>query len=180
MELQKVCKVEKLISRANILWMVIVVISIVGLHNKMDSQTIKFYRFGPNDGLIVFGLTINTITKYVIVMFYICSNSFIRTMNHNVLSPWLINSVQDITIEKSNEIKTIAYEITYVVAIYNWVDFFIYMNILLAQVDMLLIEILVNIIISGIITKYYLNHKIKRTELTKTNKIELIEICEQV
>ena len=180
MELTKIYNFEKIISKVNILWMAIVVASIAGLHGKMDSETIQFYKFGPSDSLIVFGLSINTFTKYIIIMVYLCSNSLVRTLNHNVLSPWITNRVQDITIEKNNEIKSIAYEITYVVAIYSWVDFFIYMNILLSQVDMLLIEILINVIISGFITNYYLNYKIIRTELTKTNENELIENVEQV
>ena len=53
-----------------------------------------------------------------------------------------------------------AYEITYVIIVYNWVDWYIYMNILLAQVDMLLIEITCDMIMSGVIARYYLNHKI--------------------
>jgi hypothetical protein len=183
MELQKIYKMEKIISKINILWMAIVVASIAGLHGKMDSQTMLFYRFGPSDSLIVFGLTINTFTKYIIIMIYLCTNSFVRTMNHNILSSWVTNRVQDITIEKNNEIKSIAYEITYGLAIYSWVDFFIYINILLAQVDMLLIEILINVIISGVITNYYLNYRGKSCELTTTtttNEIELIENGEQV
>ena len=179
MDIQKINNMEKLISRINILWMVIVSISIGSLYNKMDSTTMEFYSFGPSNKLIVFGLAINTITKYIIVVFYISINSLIRTLNHNILIPWLINSVQDITIEKKVENKSIAYEITYVVTVYSWVDFFIYMNTLLAQVDLLLIEILCNVIISRFITTYYLNYKIIKNDVViGFPNIQLIEPVE--
>ena len=158
MELQQNYKIEKIISRINILWMIIIVISIISLYSSMDSNQVQYYRFGPNSNLIIFGISINTYIKYIISMIYLCINCFIRTLNHNILTPWIINSVQDITIKKHNNIHFIAYEINYVITIYSWIDFYIYINILLAQVDMLLIEILCNVFISGFITKYYLNH----------------------
>jgi hypothetical protein len=42
------------------------------------------------------------------------------------------------------------------------------MNILVAQVDMLIVEIISDVIMSGLITRYYLNYKIK-------NEVEVIE-----
>ena len=59
-----------------------------------------------------------------------------------------------------------AYEVTYVSTIYNWVDWYIYMNLLLAQVDMLLTEILADLIMSGLVTYYYLGSPpIKNVEM---------------
>ena len=151
---------EKIASRILIIWMTIVLISICSLINEMDSEYQQFYQFGPNDNLIIFGLRINTYFKYYIVLSYCCVNSLMRTTHVNVLIPWQTNCVQDTTLEKQPAMHCFAYEITYVIIVYNWVDWYIYMNILLAQVDMLLIEITCDMIMSGVIARYYLNHKI--------------------
>jgi len=43
--------------------------------------------------------------------------------------------------------------------IYNWFDFFMYMNILLSQIDMLLVEVFSDLIVNYFLTKYYLSLK---------------------
>jgi hypothetical protein len=55
--------------------------------------------------------------------------------------------------------KVDAYTISFISTIYNWVDFFMYMNILLSQIDMLLIEISADLIMNAILTTYYLRSK---------------------
>jgi hypothetical protein len=152
---------EKITSRIIIIWMMLIIITICGLYNKMNNEAQNFYIFGPNNNLIIFGLQINTYTKYGIVVFYCFINSVIRSSHNDILRPWLTNSIQDISIQKKPEIAFFAYEVTYVTTIYNWFDWYIYMNILLAQVDMLIVDIISDLIMSGLITRYYLNHKIK-------------------
>jgi hypothetical protein len=162
---------EKLISRIIIGWMILIIITILCLYNKMDEEAQKFYIFGPNNNLIIFGLQINSYVKYSIVIFYCVINSSIRTSYNDVLRPWLINSIQDINVEKKPEIVFFAYEVTYVTTIYNWFDWYIYMNILLSQVDMLIVEITSDLLMSGLITRYYLTYKIQDK---KSKEIELV------
>jgi hypothetical protein len=159
---------EKFVSRVIIAWMMLIIIIMSSLYNKMDTETQKFYIFGPNNNLIIFGIKINSYTKYNIVVFYCFINSLIRTSYGNILRPWLTNSIQDINIQKKPEIAFFAYEVTYVITIYSWFDWYIYMNILVAQVDMLIVEIISDVIMSGLITRYYLNYKIK-------DEVEVIE-----
>jgi hypothetical protein len=159
---------EKFVSRVIIAWMMLIIIIMSSLYNKMDAEAQKFYIFGPNNNLMIFGIQINSYTKYSIVVFYCFINSLIRTSYGNILRPWLTNSIQDINIEKNQAITFFAYEVTYVITIYTWFDWYIYMNILVAQVDMLIVEIISDIIMSGLITRYYLNYKIK-------DEIEVIE-----
>ena len=127
----------------------------------MDDEAQKFYIFGPNNNLIIFGVHINSYTKYSIVIVYCFINSLIRSSYNDVLRSWLTNSIQDIKIQKKPEITFFAYEVTYVTTIYNWFDWYIYMNILLAQVDMLIVEITSDLIMSGLITRYYLNYEMQ-------------------
>lgn len=44
----------------------------------------------------------------------------------------------------------------YVTTIYSWFDWFLNYNILLSQIDLLLIEICIDMIMSYILTTYYI------------------------
>jgi len=158
---------EKLVSRIVIIWIVIISITISSLYNHMNETGANYYRFGPHDDFLIIGIQINTTGKYFTVVLYCFINSLIRTSIHNVLSPWLINSVQDINIVKPKQIRGFAYEVTNVVTIYNWVDWYVYMNLLLAQVDLFLTEMFADVLMSVLTTYYYLN-----TEPEKEKEIE--------
>ena len=162
---------EKVVSRIVIIWMIIIAITIGNLYKYMDASEAQFYRFGPYENFLVIGIKINTSGKYLLVVGYCFVNSLIRNIIHNILNSWLINSVQDINIIKPRQIKKFAYEVIYVATIYNWVDWYIYMNLLLAQVDMLLTEILADLIMSGLVTYYYLE-----TEHVKNKTIKEEEV----
>jgi len=113
------------------------------------------YRFGPNEDLYILGFCIDTVEKYTVVTIFCFLNSGIRTLNHAVLQPWITNQVQDIS--KPIEVSVYeAYEISCVSSVYAWFDFFMYMNILLTQIDMMLIEVGADLIITTILTTYYL------------------------
>ncbi len=148
---------EKLVSRIVIIWIVIISITISSLYNHMNETGANYYRFGPHDNFIIIGIQINTGGKYFIAVLYCFINSLIRTSIGNILKPWLINSVQDINIVKPKQIRGFAYEVTYVVTIYNWVDWYVYMNLLLAQVDLFLTEMFADVFMSVLTTYYYLN-----------------------
>jgi hypothetical protein len=79
-----------------------------------------------------------------------------RTTIHNILSPWVVNSVQDVTKKKDINMHYFAYEVVYVVTIYSWIDWYIYINVLLSQADIFLVEIASDLIMAGIVTRYYL------------------------
>lgn len=162
---------EKLVSRLVIIWISIIALTISGLYNNMNEMGAKYYRFGPHNDFIVIGIQINTLGKYFTVMLFCFINSLIRTSINNILKPWLINSVQDINIVKPKEIRTFAYEVTNVITIYNWVDWYVYMNLLLAQVDLFFTELFADVFMSILITYYYLN-----TDTQNLNQIENVPI----
>ena len=70
--------------------------------------------------------------------------------------------MQDINIVKPKHINCFAYEVTNVITIYTWIDWYIYMNLLLAQLDMFLTEMLADVIMSSATTYYYLNTEPKK------------------
>jgi hypothetical protein len=49
-----------------------------------------------------------------------------------------------------------AYEITALTTVYAWFDWFMFIQILLTQVDMIIIEASTDIVVSLIITRWYL------------------------
>lgn len=119
----------------------------------------SFLNCGPNDSLVIFGILIDTTPKYLGIVCVSVINSIFRTLNTNILSPWIVNNVQDY---KSNVQPCYAYEISITHSLYVWIDFFMYMNIILNQIDFFVIELCSETISTIFITRYYLleAHKI--------------------
>lgn len=128
------------------------------LYRYANPTDVSFYRFGPSSTLIIMGFVIDRAGLYVGVISYCIINSMIRTACHDLLLPWLTHRIQDRTAFKPPGIAPLAYEITMVTAVYFWMDWFIYLNILLSQIDMLLAEIVADLMVSVLVTRYYLNH----------------------
>lgn len=139
-------------SRIVSFWIFLIVVSL-SLHNKYD-----FLHFGPRDSLVIFDISINTNFKYIIVLSICFINSTFRTINNNIINSWIINTIQDTT-NNTNFKKIHAYEISLSHSIYVWVDFFVYMNIILNQIDFFLIELFSECISTIIITKFYINKR---------------------
>jgi len=120
-----------------------------------------FYRFGPHPDLIVLGFRIDTFDKYLLVLFYCACNTFMRNIRLDVIIPWITLNIQDTAPEAEQRKAAInqkmAYEITIVSSMYAWFDWFIYINLLLAQVDMVLVEVGMDVVATSIITYLYLN-----------------------
>jgi hypothetical protein len=154
------CVQETRVARLVALWMgaIVAAMSVIASHD----TNIQIFRIGPNETLIIFGIVIDTAGKYIAVIAFCFLNSGIRTLNHNILQPYIINVIQDkenptqITYKKS-------YELSFVYTIYNWFDFFMYMNILMSQIDMLMVEITADLIITFVLTTDYVKSKNKIT-----------------
>ena len=132
------------------------------LSNNINSEQMAYYKFGPNESLNVLGIAINNYSKYTAVITFCAINSIMRTTIHNILSPWVVNSVQDVTKKKDINIHYFAYEAVYVITIYSWIDWYIYINVLLSQADIFLVEIASDLIMAGIVTRYYLTKEFIR------------------
>ncbi len=154
---QQIPKVQYIVSKLISLWMCVVIITISLLLKYENNEDKDFYKFGPNKDLLILGFSINNNKKYIYVVSYCFINSLLRTLYNSVLHPWLINNVQDESKEKRIELRYFSYEVTIVTTIYMWFDWFIYMNILLSQIDMVLIEIFADVIMSILTTMYYLD-----------------------
>jgi hypothetical protein len=131
------------------------------------------FAIGPNKNLYIFGICIDTLPKYGIVITFCFVNSGIRAMSTNVLRSWVINEVQDISNKKPIDHRK-AYILSSVSVTYNWFDFFMYMNILLSQIDLFVLEIVADLIMTSGITNYYLKQK----TITENSFSSLNEVIE--
>ena len=141
-------------------WVAFIIITLtVILNNQKDKTNMSFYKFGPSDNLIILGIIINTPLKYGMIVIFSTLNSAFRSLSHNFVNSWIINNIQDDKADKNKINKRVAYQVSIINIIYTWVDWLLYMNILLSQIDMLLYEICSDIIVSIICNRNYLNKK---------------------
>lgn len=139
-------------------WMGLMTILIASTAKETAST---FYRFGPQPDLIIIGYTIDTPEKYAMVVVYALFNTVIRNLNHNVIAPWITLHIQDTTptamLGKQRMNRAHAYEVSIISTVYSWFDWLIYINMLLAQVDMMLIEMATDVLATTAITHWYIN-----------------------
>ena len=152
-----------IITRCVLMWIILIVI-ILGIMSERQGLTGTYiYRFGPNAELYILGFCIDTNEKYACIVAFCFLNSGVRTLNVNILRPWITNQVQDTT--KPLEVsQASAYEISCVSCLYTWYDFFMYMNILFTQIDMMLIEIAADLMMTIVLTAYYTKREVKTLE----------------
>ena len=147
---------------------IIIALSILLTHQK-DDENLSFYKFGPSNKLVIMGIMINTPLKYIMVVIYSCVNSAFRSLSHNFLSSWIINNIQDDKADKRKLNKRVAYQVSIINIVYTWIDWLLYMNILLSQIDMLIYEICSDVIVSIICNRYYLNRTDKNYNNNNNN-----------
>jgi len=136
-------------------WMGVMTVLMCVIANESTTSA-TFYRFGPQSDLIILGYTIDTVTKYGLVILYALINTVVRNLNHNVIAPWVTLNIQDDAVDKRNVDRAHAYEISIASTVYSWFDWLIYIHMLLAQVDMVIIEMGADVAASTAITYWYL------------------------
>lgn len=167
--------IQKVLTRCLALWMssILLIAFLVNFDNLAST------RIGPNENLKIFGIIINSSGKYVGVVCYCITNSIFRTTTGNILSSWIINNIQDEERDKSRLDRKFAYEITMVTTLYHWFDWYIYMNIVLSQIDMIFIEIIADVMVSIVSTFYFMNlEKFKKSGDKDEETIELMSSIE--
>jgi len=162
----------RVISRIFLAWMAIIyTIFIIILSNTSDKYK-KFYRLGPHEDLIILGIQVNTLPKYWFLVTYSFINSIFRTILHSYIRPWILNNIQNEKKDKPQVDHKLAYELITVSTIYEWSDWLLYMNILLSQIDMMIVEIIAELGISYCTTYYYysarLSHLTPQKYLSET------------
>ena len=157
------------VSRIITCWMVVILTIMLSyiFANKEDyTSDTSFYRFGPNPELVIIGIVIDTPTKYGLVVVYAVINTIIRNLDHNIIVPWIMLNVQNIKITNIDA-KDISkqYEISIINTIYSWFDWLIYIHMLLAQIDMFLLELTTDVIAIYFVTRWYIKNKTLDTRI---------------
>ena len=81
-----------------------------------------------------------------------------RTVLQEIVAPWLIQTVQNDK-PKDAYARRYAQEVALGEVIYRWFDWFMYMHILLAQVDMMIVELAGNLVAVFYTTRLYMKPK---------------------
>jgi len=157
------------VSRITTGWMSIITILMTMISIKSTGNT-SFYRFGPQSDLIILGFTIDTPEKYALVVLYALINTAIRSMNHNIVTPWITLNVQNTnepvaqsTVDNTQREQREQYEICIFNTMYSWFDWLIYIHMLLAQADMVLIEMTTDVVATCIVTHWYIKTRQNKT-----------------
>ena len=129
----------------------------LGLLLKKGTALNNFYQYGPSDNLIILGLVINSYALYAGVVFYSFFNTVIRNLNNQIVCSWVTLVVHDTTVPKHDLSRLYMYEITLMSAIYTYIDWFIYLNLVFSQLDIVLIEFVGEMFITFIVTRMYLS-----------------------
>jgi hypothetical protein len=129
----------------------------LGLLLKKGTALNNFYQYGPSDNLIILGLVIDSYALYAGVVFYSFFNTVIRNLNNQIVCAWITLVVHDTTVPKHNLSHLYMYEITLMSSIYTYIDWFIYLNLVFSQLDIVLIELVGELFITFIVTRMYLS-----------------------
>jgi len=152
-----------ILSRLVLFWVIGISTTMAILIPKQSNNTSTFYGWGPHSNLIIMGIYVDTMPKYIGTVIYSILNILIRNMNHSIIIPWIIHNVQDNSPEananKANLFLPHVYEISVVSTVYTWFDWIIYINLLLSQIDIVMIELTMDVICNVIITTWYMRYK---------------------
>lgn len=137
-------------------WTVSVLVAL-GLLLQKGAALNNFYQYGPSKNLIILGLVIDTYALYIGVVCYSFFNTVIRNLNNKIVAAWITLVIHDTTIPKHDLSHLYIYEITLMSSIYTYIDWFIYLNLVFSQLDIVLIEFAGEMLITFIVTRMYLS-----------------------
>ena len=128
----------------------------------------NFYDFGPSENLVILGLVVDNYYLYTGVVFYSFFNTVLRNLNNQIVVAWITLVVHNTAISKEYISSLYIYEITLMSAIYTYIDWFIYLNLVFSQLDIVLIEFAGELMITYIVTRMYITTPVPvdNTEIT--------------
>lgn len=140
-----------IISRIILAWLTL----IIGLIIYSGSSESSFFRIGPHPDLVLFGIKINTLYKYFTTINYTIISAGMRALEMQIITPWVLQNVQTGD-TKSLYAHRYAQEVIFVQTFYKWIDWLAYTIVLLTQIDLFVIEMTADLVISYFITAHYM------------------------
>lgn len=114
-----------------------------------------FYRFGPGDNMIVLGIRIQNNMMYFGLIIFSMINTIFREIHQDMTNSWLINYIQNPFIRKDPKDYSQTMFINLIFTLYVWFDWFVSINMITTQIDLLLVQIVPSVLISILSTKIY-------------------------
>ena len=151
-------------------WMTFVVVVLYSVVSSSSSTALPFFRIGPHDDFLFFGVPIDSYRRYVCLTMYSCLNSIVRTVHKNIVQAAMFNNILNKSAPMTFDIQQTT-EISSVSTLYVWFDWFIYMNLTLSQMDMMIIEIVADTLTSIATTFVFMRLK-KQTPYTALHSMD--------
>lgn len=123
-----------------------------------DDRNPTFFRVGPHPDLQIFHMPVDTTWKYAAVVVYTCGSTLVRTMQQEVVRPWVIQEIQNES-PRPPHVMALSYPVIAIETMYVWFDWLLCLNVLMAQIDLMLIEMIGNVAITMYTTRLYLERK---------------------
>lgn len=143
------------VSRLTCAWILSMILILV---NTLSLKQSSFFHFGPHPDLTILSITIDTYLKYICVICYSIINTIMRTVNVNIIQPWIMHNIHNTgSVRPLNVNRKHAYEISIASTAYTWFDYLIYINLLISQFDLFLTECCTDVIVNIFVTRWYLN-----------------------
>ena len=94
-------------------------------------------------------------------------------MNNQVVLAWITLVVHDTTISKDDISRLHIYEITLMSSIFTYIDWFIYLNLVFSQIDIVLIEFAGELFMTFMVTRMYLKSSVSSSSIEEPLEMEM-------
>lgn len=148
---------KRLTSAVMCTWLAVVMYA-YGLSDSGDVQN-AFMNVGPSPQLVIMGIHVDSWNKWFMVTLFAFCNTAMNEFFSNSIDPWIINTLQD---EKTTEIpysKFTCILISQLWNVYCHCMSLVGISLLLAQVDLLVVRIVADVLVSTFAMTRFLTDK---------------------
>lgn len=133
-----------------------------------------FLNFGPSPSLVFFSSTIDTWGSWAALVSYSFLAQAVETYFSETMAPWITNTVQDVKQKTLDMRRWQAVSVVNLYVTFTWVNYILAVHIAMTQLDLLLVSLLANILISTYTTWKYVKQKKVFCEEPKYERIEIV------
>lgn len=122
----------------------------------------NFFNVGPNDNVVLFGVAINTWTRWTAVMVFNFVDMLLYEWSTEIIRPFVINTVQDHKTEELGMPKWKALFIVNSFELCSYVRFVINIRMIFTQLDFIIAVYLGNVVSENAVTWSYIRKKLPK------------------
>lgn len=162
---------EKLFNdRRIVTWLLLAwtILTATVFYSIMHAESSPFLVFGPNTHSKLFGVKLDTWTKWWAVTIYTFISTFVAAFASDSVVPFITNTVQDHKTIYIPYSKTTCLLIIQIFTCYSVVISIVGLFVALTQIDFTVVRLLADLIVNHITTSYFLRGKV--TDSAKYNE----------